>query len=941
MLFVACWMPASPSIAADASAVCRLTIPKLVDGRYDLEVLLFHRDGAFHNGYARVLGRDQLPQSVDITPSRPIQWQTADGKPIDVPDKMRGYYSYTNKEEFAAWKKRYETGQIKIGYPIDTPPIAWDGARLIGVVDVLIKPMDRANTPGREGVDVPYRISIDAKGSGDGKLAGTYTLWTYADKDDTYGQNNPKTKGDLVNARWDSAYWKPADGTEYAAGKDWPQARGPNLTGAATDSQRPLIDNLHDARLLWVSEEILPGGRGAVLSRGGFAMYPYAWQNIGFGGFSGPAVVDGKVYQYLTIADEALVARDEAIARNVYVQLGADPRTMGNERGHMRDTVLCLDAQTGKTLWWWKSEKTFGNVPEGKGGVGTTTCVFDGKVYARGSGGLYCLDAQTGKLLWNVGGSKKDKVSFGLSGNWSHDMSPVMIGGVLVMTHGNDGSLAGVNPQNGEVLWSHPKAGGYQAVPTKVVVDGKEHVIVGSGLTQQLSLIEPATGKILWTSDALGSNAATLSVWDTIVCGNAIKAGDDKPDNDKAPRKAGAVQVGTDKAQRLWQSDEAGYPPHRSVPVAHKGHFYIDTRDGFWCLDAATGKIVNRHPHIYKMTGGSHNWVWTIASNDRIFTSGLLMFSTADGGFSRMPGRLSLPLADGYMCPIKPAIADGRLFARLGDKLVCYDLRKDPNRKSQTIELQASNALGSSMQPQNPVDLRVRIVADKVERIYANWPEIVGPEAAKVNNWAAGYGRPLAWPSYPAEDLSLSKTGLSGSARVPLGWHHENWTFDLQRSGDSFTGRFVRSLPAIANPLKVSGKLTGKLEPLSDGTLYVLSLESAASQFKPDGAAKPLTVALVKNGSAVRGWAAGINSILHEIDPSTLAITDNAIKGKLTVIFRDDEHFHLNAADASAVAGTYDIQATITDAAIDGQHQGTLGEAWSRTGTISGKIAPQ
>ena len=47
----------------------------------------------------------------------------------------------------------------------------------------------------------------------------------------------------------------------------------------------------------------------------------------------------------------------------------------------------------------------------------------------------------------------------------------------------------------------------------------------------------------------------------------------------------------------------------------------------------------------------------------------------ATDGFRRLPGRLPLPLVSGYMCPVKPAIAGGRLFLRTLDKLVCYDLR--------------------------------------------------------------------------------------------------------------------------------------------------------------------------------------------------------------------------------------------------------------------------
>ena len=134
-------------------------------------------------------------------------------------------------------------------------------------------------------------------------------------------------------------------------------------------------------------------------------------------------------------------------------------------------------------------------------------------------------------------------------------------------------------------------------------------------------------------------------------------------------------------AERVWTSETVHYPPHRATPIAHRGHFYIDSRiTGFSCVEAKSGKLIGQHPHIYEQTGGDHNWTWHLATNGRVITSGVLMFSDAAGGFKRMPGRLSLDLASGYMCPVKPAIADGRLFVRTLDKLVCYDLRK-PDKK--------------------------------------------------------------------------------------------------------------------------------------------------------------------------------------------------------------------------------------------------------------------
>jgi hypothetical protein len=59
-----------------------------------------------------------------------------------------------------------------------------------------------------------------------------------------------------------------------------------------------------------------------------------------------------------------------------------------------------------------------------------------------------------------------------------------------------------------------------------------------------------------------------------------------------------------------------------------------------------------------------------------------------------MPGRLSLDLVSGYMCPVKPAIADGRLFGRTLDKLVCYDLRKPKRPRVDTISIQFDDPPG-------------------------------------------------------------------------------------------------------------------------------------------------------------------------------------------------------------------------------------------------------
>ena len=396
--------------------------------------------------------------------------------------------------------------------------------------------------------------------------------------------------------------------------------------------------------------------------------------------------------------DYAALSKDSKVPDNIYVRLGADPGVLANELGHLRDAVICFDARTGKTIWHFRSKETFRNVKTGKSGRGTTVCVRHGKLVARGWGGLYCLDAASGEVLWEKHGAtgiKPDRFEYSASSggvggdNWSRDVSPIAIDRTIIMT--DRGALAGFSFDDGRMLWRVADALGSRAIPTPIQLDGGTFLIAAGQdydpsekerqrgyvtTASALRLIDPASGNVLWKNHTLASNKGTLVVVGNIVIGNGIV--DPKVRNQKKDdgARAAAVRVTVDGAESLWLNEDSHFAYSRVARIGHQDFAYLDSRGTGWqCLNAATGELVNRHPHIYEMSGGSHNWTWAISSNDRVFTSGILMFETGQTGFERMPGRLSLDLADGYTCPIKPAIADGRLFVRTGYGLVCYDLR--------------------------------------------------------------------------------------------------------------------------------------------------------------------------------------------------------------------------------------------------------------------------
>src|SRR4051812_32239988 len=144
----------------------------------------------------------------------------------------------------------------------------------------------------------------------------------------------------------------------FAAADDWPQWMGPTRD-----------DVWKEAGIV----EKFPEGGPKILWRGSLA-----------GGYSGPAVAGGKVY----VTD--------------YVRTGGDatndPGTKAVLTGYER--VVCLRASDGHELWKYEYDCPYKiSYPSGPR---TTPTIANGKVYTLGAeGNLLCLDAETGKSLWS------------------------------------------------------------------------------------------------------------------------------------------------------------------------------------------------------------------------------------------------------------------------------------------------------------------------------------------------------------------------------------------------------------------------------------------------------------------------------------------------------------------------------------------------------------
>ena len=202
-------------------------------------------------------------------------------------------------------------------------------------------------------------------------------------------------------------------------------------------------------------------------------------QKIG-GGYSGPAVANGRVY----VMDRQL-AKGTANPQNAFSRA----EIPGTER------VLCFNEADGKPLWAHEYDCTY-TVSYGSGPRVTPT-VDGGKVYTVGAeGNLVCLDAEKGSVIW----ARDFKTDFGIkTPMWGFAGHPLVDGNKVICLAGGNGSVAVAFDKNsGKELWRalSAKEPGY-APPMIYEFAGKRQLIIWH--PEAVNGLDPETGKVFWT----------------------------------------------------------------------------------------------------------------------------------------------------------------------------------------------------------------------------------------------------------------------------------------------------------------------------------------------------------------------------------------------------------------------------------------------------------
>lgn len=252
--------------------------------------------------------------------------------------------------------------------------------------------------------------------------------------------------------------------------KDWPQWRGVERLGVWTETG--IVDDFPDTGLT------------------------VKWRVPIHGGYSGPAVADGRIF---------VLDYDET-----------EPRTMdGTER------LLALDENTGDVLWTHEWTTTYRMLMFTYATGPRATPTVDGnRVYVTGSTGrILCLDVETGAVQWEKDTVAEYDTNIPV---WGTSSAPLIDGDRVIFLVGGepDALVMAFDKHTGEEVW--------RALESRTEMGYNQPLIVDAGGARQLivwhprglSSLDPATGELYWEEPFEGR--ANMTVADAVMSGSYL-----------------------------------------------------------------------------------------------------------------------------------------------------------------------------------------------------------------------------------------------------------------------------------------------------------------------------------------------------------------------------------------------------------------------------------
>jgi len=265
-----------------------------------------------------------------------------------------------------------------------------------------------------------------------------------------------------------------------------------------------------------------------------------------------------------------------------------------------QEVIIALAQDTGEPLWEFPYDAPFvgGMDMEFSPGPHSTPLVTARHVYAVGvTAKLHCLARETGELVW-----ERDLMEeFGASHlGRGYSASPLAYKETVILPIGGAGqSLIAFNQSDGSVVWQAQDFRLSHASPLLIQFAGKDQLIAFMG--GELAGLDPNDGRLLWSHPHKTEWDANIVIPcfdgnDLIFCSAAYGSGSRVI---KLTEEGGTI-----KAEQLWYNNKVQI--HHGNAVRIGDHVYGSSGDFgpafFTCVNFKTGKIEWRERGFSKAT---------------------------------------------------------------------------------------------------------------------------------------------------------------------------------------------------------------------------------------------------------------------------------------------------------------------------------------------------
>jgi outer membrane protein assembly factor BamB len=413
----------------------------------------------------------------------------------------------------------------------------------------------------------------------------------------------------------------------FGNSQDWPDWRGVNRDGVWTETG---IIEKFDSKSLSAKWSVPVGS-----------------------GYSGPTVSNGKVY----LAD-----------------LIKEPlQTEG---------VLCFDEKTGKKIWEFRYPCEYVGVGY-PAGPRASVVINNGKAYSLGTmGNLYCFDAANGAVIWQKDLNIEYEIRMP---TWGISATPLVTGDkiILQISGSKNACVIALDKNTGKEIWRNLEDIAAYSAPVIMEKNGKKVVVVWT--EDSLAGLNPETGEIYWRfpwKTGSGMSIATPVLYNDHIFVSAfysgsllVKLGDNYTSATKVWQRSGESERKTDALHCVM-----------NTPVIIDHFIYgVDSYGELRCLEFATGDRVwedltavkkDRWANIHFVQNGNKTWMFNEQGE-------LIISELSPTGFKEIsrtkiiePTKEQLPRGVTWS---HPAFANKHVFIRNDRELVCVDLSKKIN----------------------------------------------------------------------------------------------------------------------------------------------------------------------------------------------------------------------------------------------------------------------